>query len=246
MKKLTNKQFKKKANQIHGNKYCYPDNYKNSRTKIRIICPIHGEFWQTPASHLFGIGCPDCGYLYLSNLNKSTLEDFITKAILLHGYKFDYSEGTYTNNWTKIKIICLKHGEFYQTPSDHLTGYGCPKCKASKGETTIMRILEKHDIKYIHQYKLPHYNYEYDFYLPDCNLLIEFHGGQHFFPVDWFGGIDTFNYIRKNDVFKKALAREYKIPIIYFTYKHFRMSKDNFEKFVLSIIDKVLTRKIIL
>jgi len=247
MKKLTTEIFIIKARLIHGNKYDYSKAiYKDSRTKICIICSIHGEFWQLPSSHLMGIGCSSCGYLHLSNLHRSSMEDFIPKAISIHGYKFDYSEGIYINNWTKIKIVCLKHGEFYQTPSDHLNGYGCPKCKASKGERSIMRILEKHNIKYIHQFKLPYYRYEYDFYLPEFNLLIEFHGGQHYFPVERFGGVDNFNYLRKNDTFKKTLAREYKIPIIYFTYKHFRMPKDKFEKFVLMIIDKVLTRKIIL
>lgn len=37
-------------------------NYKNSRTKIKIICSKHGEFIQTPAYHLKGSGCPVCQY----------------------------------------------------------------------------------------------------------------------------------------------------------------------------------------
>ena len=35
--------------------------YVNNHTKVKIICPIHGVFEQTPDSHLQGAGCPRCG-----------------------------------------------------------------------------------------------------------------------------------------------------------------------------------------
>ena len=56
----TNK-FVDKAKQIHNDKYDYSKvEYLNSSTKVCIICPEHGEFWQTPHSHLSGQGCPFC------------------------------------------------------------------------------------------------------------------------------------------------------------------------------------------
>ena len=46
----------------HNNKYDYSKvEYVNSSTKVCIICPEHGEFWQTPHKHLSGQGCPKCG-----------------------------------------------------------------------------------------------------------------------------------------------------------------------------------------
>jgi hypothetical protein len=46
---------------VHENKYNYNScNYINSKTKIIITCPKHGEFIQTPSSHLSGKGCPFC------------------------------------------------------------------------------------------------------------------------------------------------------------------------------------------
>ena len=55
------------ARRIHGNKYDYSKViYINNHTKVRIICPIHGEFWQTPHKHTLGEGCPKC--------KRSTLE----------------------------------------------------------------------------------------------------------------------------------------------------------------------------
>ena len=60
-KPLTKEQFILKARQVHGWKYDYSKvDYKDSRTKICIICPIHGEFWQLPSSHLCGNGCIKC------------------------------------------------------------------------------------------------------------------------------------------------------------------------------------------
>ena len=48
--KLTNETFKERARQIHGDKYDYSkvEYGKNNKEKVCIICPEHGEFWQTP------------------------------------------------------------------------------------------------------------------------------------------------------------------------------------------------------
>jgi len=59
---------------------------------------------------------------------RKTIEEFIEDARRVHGDKYDYSEVDYKNNKTKVSIICKKHGLFYQTPNDHLSGYGCKKC----------------------------------------------------------------------------------------------------------------------
>ena len=59
---------------------------------------------------------------------KLTTEDFIRKARLVHGNKYDYSKIEYVNIRTKIIIICPEHGEFKQTPNGHLLGKGCSKC----------------------------------------------------------------------------------------------------------------------
>jgi hypothetical protein len=54
--------FIKRAREIHGDKYDYSKvEYKNSKEKVCIICPVHGEFWQTPSNHLMGKGCRQCG-----------------------------------------------------------------------------------------------------------------------------------------------------------------------------------------
>ena len=107
----------------HGSKYNYPDfNFKTIRDKIRIICPEHGEFFQSIITHKNGGGCPECG-----NVKPHTNQSFIEKVSKIHSNKYDYSLVNYINNNTKVKIICPQHGIFEQTPRGHLK-YGCPKC----------------------------------------------------------------------------------------------------------------------
>ncbi len=61
-RKLTQTEFIQKSLKIHNNKYTYEATiYKNNRSHVTIICPIHGEFSQKAHTHLNGKGCPDCG-----------------------------------------------------------------------------------------------------------------------------------------------------------------------------------------
>ena len=89
-RKLTTEQFIEKAKKIHGDKYDYSKvEYINNRTKVCIICPIHGEFWQIANSHLQGEGCKECG-MELKAKNKTlTTDKFIEKAKKIHGDKYD-------------------------------------------------------------------------------------------------------------------------------------------------------------
>ena len=129
MKKNTLEDFIKKSQQIHNNKYDYSKvKYINNRTKVCIICPIHGEFWQTPHSHLSGCGCCKCKNDKSRQRLLLTTENFINKAIQIHGDKYNYSKVNYIGTEDKVCIICPEHGEFWQTPSGHLSGYGCTKC----------------------------------------------------------------------------------------------------------------------
>ena len=68
-KKMTTESFIRKAKQIHGDKYDYSKvEYKNARTKVCIICPKHGEFWQIPCDHINSkCGCPSCSQSHLEN-----------------------------------------------------------------------------------------------------------------------------------------------------------------------------------
>ena len=129
MKTLTIDEFIEKARKLHGNDYIYSKfRYVNSHTKGIIICPDHGEFNQVPSSHLSGRGCPACGEDKMINNRFLTTEEFIEKARLKHGEKYDYSAVSYNRSNSKVKIICPAHGTFEQTPNSHLNGKGCREC----------------------------------------------------------------------------------------------------------------------
>ncbi len=64
MKKLTQDDFLKRAIERHGDRYDYSQvDYKNQRTDVDIICPIHGKFSQSPQHHMNGSGCPKCALI---------------------------------------------------------------------------------------------------------------------------------------------------------------------------------------
>ncbi|EFC1962011.1 DUF723 domain-containing protein [Escherichia coli] len=126
MRRLTTEEFIEKAQTIHGDKYDYfKVEYKNNKTPVCIICPEHGEFWQTPVAHAFKKhGCPRCG----GSAKKNT-EEFIKEAMAAHGDKYDYSLVKYANMRTPVKIVCPEHGVFEQYPENHLyQRNGCPEC----------------------------------------------------------------------------------------------------------------------
>jgi very-short-patch-repair endonuclease len=127
MKKNNIKYLITDFNKKHNNKYDYSKCvYVNNRTKMEIICPIHGSFYQSSSVHMKGHGCSYC----TKNKKMNNLS-FIEKANKKHGLKYDYSLVDYKNNSTAIKIICKKHGPFSQRPSKHLLGQGCYKCGGS-------------------------------------------------------------------------------------------------------------------
>jgi hypothetical protein len=148
-KKLTTDEFIEKARKIHGNKYDYSKSiYGNSNLdKVIIVCPIHGEFNQSPVYHLSKRGCPLCGLEICQNAQRGTKYKFIEKARKIHGNKYDYSLVDYINVGKKVIIICPTHGKFIQRPSSHLIGTQCPKCgieKQKKSTTdTVNEFIKK-------------------------------------------------------------------------------------------------------
>ncbi|MCK9446119.1 hypothetical protein M0Q50_04415 [bacterium] len=138
--KLTINDFIDICNIIHNNKYDYSKSiYVSSKTKLIIICPIHGEFEQTPDTHkLSGCGCPKC-----DPTNTLGNDKFIEKSIKIHGYKYDYSNVYYVKNDIKVDIMCKEHGIFSQKPGAHLRGQGCPNCYSLNKKSNTKDFIEK-------------------------------------------------------------------------------------------------------
>lgn len=214
----TTDEFVKKAKEVHGDKYDYSRVvYKNKSTKVCIICPEHGEFWQAPDKHINGKqGCPMC-----SSFHKLNTDEFVRKAREKHGNRFDYSKTVYKNNETKVCIICPKHGEFWQTPHGHLSGKGCPKCHEENNvnETLLFNFLnESYNGKVIDQYKDTWLGGQtLDIYIPSKKIGIEYQGVQHFKPVKFFGGVKKYEYTKMKDKEKYDKCKANGVKLFYFS-----------------------------
>jgi hypothetical protein len=209
--------FIEKSKEVHNNRYDYSlVDFVNNKTKLKIICHIHGEFKQLSNDHLNGFGCSKCSKRYMdTNL-------FIEKSTKIHDNKYNYSLVNYINTKTKVKIICPIHGEFEQTPNSHINNKGCLSCFESKGEKEIRMYLKDNNINFISQYKfidcINILSLPFDFYLPDYNKCIEFQGIQHYEPRLFFGGEIQFEKQKKLDKIKREYCRKNNISLIIIKY----------------------------
>ena len=165
-KRLTTTEFIERARKIHGKKYDYSKaKYVNAHTKVTIVCPKHNDFKQTPKNHVNdGYGCNLCGYEIGSKKQALTNDEFIKKALEIHGNKYDYSNVEYISQKHEVVIICKKHGPFKQLPSNHIHhGKGCKVCGAEVGanKNTITQINFISRCKNVH---LDKYDYSKTFY----------------------------------------------------------------------------------
>jgi hypothetical protein len=73
-----------------------------------------------------------------------TQKEFIDRAKLIHGDKYDYSKVDYVNMITPVEIICPKHGSFWQTPNGHVNSKrNCPKCAHQSYPNKRDEVIEK-------------------------------------------------------------------------------------------------------
>ena len=211
----------------HHNRYDYSKvNYEHTHKKVIIICPEHGEFEQTPANHLFGQGCPKCKNLQLRSDRQWSKNHFIEEAMLVHDDKYDYSKVAYINQNTKVCITCKEHGDFFQIPSAHLRGEGCPKCGCSHGEQKVSNYLDINTYDYVKEYRIPapiELNEtgvcRIDFYIKSLNACIEYNGIQHYKAHPYFGGEEGFKHQQERDQYVRDYCKEHKIHLLEISYK---------------------------
>ena len=128
--KYTPENFKEIANVTHNNFYEYNKTlFTSVEDKVIITCPIHGDFSLKLGDHLTRKrGCRKCIGLKVSLNLRDSKEDFLRKAYILYGNKYDYSKVEFTNHQCKVEIICPKHGSFIQSINSHLSGKQCRGC----------------------------------------------------------------------------------------------------------------------
>lgn len=235
MRRLTTEEFIQRAKSVHGDRYDYSKvEYKNNNDKVCIICPIHGEFFQSARMHVNRKhGCPKC-----NGGIKNTIDIFIEKSKSVHGDKYNYDKFEYINNRTAGKIHCNTCGkDFYQRPTDHITKKsGCPYCRQSKMEEAVELKLEEYRIPFIYQanksqlewLKTDNGSFSLDFYFPQFSMAIECQGEQHFKKRE--RGIFTeevVNRIIERDKEKLDRCLEHGVQIEYINYNEDTINKLN-------------------
>jgi hypothetical protein len=237
--------FIRESQQIHNNKYDYSKSiYYGGKKKVKITCPIHGEFLQTAEHHLRGCDCPRCSIIDANILKNKTTKIFLENARHIHGESFIYNKVEYTHSKLPVIITCMIHGDFKQTPNSHLQGQGCPFCKSSKGEQKIRNILINKHYNFKEQYRIKECRNKkplpFDFaILQNNNLigLIEYQGQQHFQEVKYFGGRKIFEVSKIRDNIKKEFCYNNKIPLLEITYKE----QDCITEIITTFISRILS-----
>jgi len=241
-KRKTNDEFIADSNKVHGHKYGHGDLiYIADNKKVEITCLTHGNFFQTPNSHLRGKGCPKCGGKLLK-----TKDEFIADSNKVHGNKYGHGDVIYIDSNKKVEITCLTHGNFKQTPRSHLDGRGCPKCNNSKGEQLVSNTLTKMNLQFKQQFKSPNCMNKRKMPFDFCvrindvkGFLIEYQGKQHYEPVKWHKNMSDAEVIKKlndtqyRDNMKRVYARKNNIPLLIISYKQ----KDIIDKLLANFIN---------
>lgn len=124
--------FLNEAEKANLGKYTFEDTvYVNHKAKVKVNCKKHGIF-EIQAAHLLeGHGCKRCMAENSKLLQKDTTQDFIEKAVNKKGDEYTYENVDYQGSQIDVNITCKIHGSFWQNPSNHLQGAGCPKCGKS-------------------------------------------------------------------------------------------------------------------
>ena len=205
-KQHTRESFIEKANAVHNSNYDYSKvNYINYKTKVCIVCPEHGEFWQTPQRHIAGDRCPYC----FKNFKKTT-ENFIDEARRIHGDKYDYSKVEYQGNKKYITITCPEHGDFKQLPQCHLQGQGCQKCYDRRRGNSTRKGKEQfiEDARRIHGDKYDYSKVEYKNNKTKVCIICSEHGEFWITPNKHLSGQGCALCADKLNGFNKRLTKE--------------------------------------
>ena len=235
----TQEQFISDANDVHQFKYGYGETkYINGTTRIIITCPPHGNFIQMPCDHLRGAGCQKCYFLLITG----TAEQFIAKANIIHNFRYGYGETKYIDSKTDVIITCPPHGNFEQTPNNHLSGNGCPHCK-NKTEGKLRSFLFSIYSSLLSQGRFDWcrspttgYPYPFDFVLECLKIIFEMDGMQHFEDIKgWY--LEACN-VRTRDVYKIRRAIENGYTVIHFSQEDVLNDRNDWQTKLLSAIKR--------
>lgn len=207
--RMSNENFIILSKNVWGDRFDYSEcEYLGTSTKVRLYDKQKNKWIeQVPKSHLKGY-----------EVVKLTTEEFFEKCNVIHDYKYEYDSNQYTSGLlSKISVLCREHGLFNIKAASHIYGVCCKKCDEYLFTKYVKNFLNENNISYYQQYSFD-YGLPFDFYLPKYRMFIEFDGKQHFEPIDYFGGVPTFERLRENDRIKNEYCEENFIDILRIRY----------------------------
>lgn len=204
----TTEEFIEDSIKVHGNKYDYSkSNYLRSNKNIEITCKEHGSFLQLPLHHTRGRGCRRC-----HNNGVFNTSEFIEKAIIIHGDKYDYSSSLYKTTGKNLTIICKQnnHGSFDMSPNNHISGKkGCPLCGQQK--TKEARRKEPTGWSYTNWQKAAEKSKQFDSYKVYVIECINNKTKEHFYKIG-----KTYQSVQKRFRLKTSLPYTFTILKVYY------------------------------
>ena len=234
-KKSNKEEFVKKSKKIYGDKFNYDlVEYVDCKIGVKILCnDCNNIFLRPPNDHLRNKGCLQC--------KKFTTQQFVLKAIEVHGDKYNYDLSDYKSMKSKVKILCnICNKIFLQSPDSHLRCNGCRCQSESKGENRVAKYLTENNISFIPQKTFDTLRdknlLRIDFYLEDQKLLIEYDGEFHY--KELIGSTQIIKQknledCQHRDKVKNEWAKANNIPLLRIPYWDFDRIPELIEAFIL-------------
>jgi hypothetical protein len=206
--------------------------YKNNLEDVWVGCLTHGyrkTTYQNIMSSI-GNGCLECGYYNRTYNKKLTQKEAEQKIYAIHGSSILFDEFVFKSTHSKSTFICgvnVDHGSWTVPVGCILSGSICPKCSRERlrsfGEDEADRILAKNFANEYESekilegciYKQPLW---FDFFIKKFNVCIEINGKQHYEPIEWFGGIESFETQKIRDFIKVEYCKKMSIKLLVIRY----------------------------
>lgn len=203
--RLTLDEVKTRCSLLNNNIKIVDDNYKNSHSKLKCMCGNGHIFYSTWDSIRDGSGCTYCNGKRVSNKNSI----YQNRPDLL--VYFENPEDAKDISTGAMKIVSLRCNlcgfkKDILINSFARNGFSCPNCNLgnSIGNHLLFTALSIANIKFKEEFSKPWSNGKrYDFYIEECNTIIELHGAQHYKQVEWFMNLED---QIKNDITKREVA----------------------------------------
>ena len=226
------KNFMEKIHELYNDRFVLLSDFIGYNSPITLGCTLHGKtpypvvvektssIWSSTRNY-GSIECKECKRVNSLNKFENTIYYLNKKRKIPYTYPNLNKE--FKKMTDDIPIVChrkingKKHGMFWQTPANHRTGQGCPICQESRNERHITNLLNVLKYKFIKEKRFTETgNLEYDFYLPEPNVIIEYDGIQHFEPrfgKSEYSKQDNYNKLYATDNIKNEFVKTNKFGL---------------------------------